>query len=230
MLAAVLPISRLMLSFSSSVSTKTSSHSSRFSSGSSQTPSASLYQFISHPSHSFLSSHDLLLLLIKHLSNVSQILLTVPFHCRPQKHSHLVHHRSHACVSSLSVLPAHGLHVLQGPAGPAAASLPQPGEEPQQGDGLVLLHHPSQENQWSHTSRSYNQPACVFHCISTEQCFRYLKKLKYCQKRELWNCPKWLKISLLFLIFFSCWICSRSVSITMSVQICSKQTHMHTNT
>lgn len=62
---------------------------------------------------------------------------------------HLVHHHSHSCVSPLSVLPSHGLHVLQGPAGSAAASLPQPGQEPEQGDGLVVQHHTTQEDNWN---------------------------------------------------------------------------------
>lgn len=59
---------------------------------------------------------------------------------------HLGSNPSHACVSSLSVLPPHGLHVFQSPAGPAAASLPQPREEPEQGGGLVQNRCPPQDH------------------------------------------------------------------------------------
>lgn len=68
-------------------------------------------------------------------------------------YSHLIHHPSHACVSSLSVLPPHGLNVLQGPAGTATASLSQPGEEPQQGRSFLVFKHPSQEDNRNNTGR-----------------------------------------------------------------------------
>lgn len=72
-------------------------------------------------------------------------------------YSHLIHHPSHACVSSLSFLPPHGLNVLQGPAGTAAASLSQPGEEPQQGRSFLVFKHPTQEDNWNNTGR-FHQP------------------------------------------------------------------------
>lgn len=68
-------------------------------------------------------------------------------------YSHLIHHPSHACVSSLSFLPPHGLNVLQGPAGTATASLSQPGEEPQQGRSFLVFKHPAQEDNRNNTGR-----------------------------------------------------------------------------
>lgn len=72
-------------------------------------------------------------------------------------YSHLIHHPSHACVSSLSVLPPHGLNVLQGPAGTATASLSQPGEEPQQRRSFLVFKHPAQEDNRNNTGR-FHQP------------------------------------------------------------------------
>lgn len=57
-----------------------------------------------------------------------------------------LHHCSHPCLSSLSVLPTHGLHVIQSLAGPAASSLPQPRQESQQRDGLLALQDRPQED------------------------------------------------------------------------------------
>lgn len=67
---------------------------------------------------------------------------TLPPHALFKTH----HHCSHPCLSSLSVLPTHGLHVIQSLAGPAASSLPQPRPESQQRDGLLALQDRPQED------------------------------------------------------------------------------------
>lgn len=113
-----------------------------------------LFIFILLDSFSFLSLFPDLFSSVIHF--IQYLLVSYQFSHYPDQYtvySHLIHHPSHACVSSLSVLPPHGLNVLQGPAGTATASLSQPGEEPQQGRSFLVFKHPAQEDNRNNTGR-----------------------------------------------------------------------------
>lgn len=113
----------------------------------------SIYGFIWHPCDSFHSFPISLCAPVYQTCSINPH--TVPIHTLFKTLRHRSHH---ACVSPLSVLPPHGLHVLQDLAGPAPPSLPQPREEPQQGDSLVLLQACPQEDHGLHTGGSCHWP------------------------------------------------------------------------